>query len=283
VWLVLGAACLSPVLRQGDLLAWLVGASVIAVLGFVDDLRPLPAATRFLAQIAVAALVLVFALGDGEVAIAADLTVRAPRALMLALGVLFVVGTTNIYNFMDGMDGLAATQATSAGLALGVASAAAGHVDIALVAFVVAAASAGFFVHNAPPAALFLGDAGSTFIGFTFAVLALVAATRPSPLPVGVVPVALAPFLLDGTFTILRRLSKGERIWTAHRSHLYQRAVATGRTHRDVLVVYAAWSAAAAAGALLARGDAQTALAMAVAMGIALAPVWRWVVRLESQ
>jgi len=286
VWTVLAIAqevLPASMLARSDTLAWLAGASVIAVLGFVDDVRPLPAAPRLVLQLALATLVAAVAFRSDELSLAAGLRIHVERSWLLPLAVLFVVGTTNIYNFMDGMDGLAATQTMSAGLALGVAGAAAGQLDVAFICLAIAAAAAGFFVHNSPPATIFLGDAGSTFIGFTFSSLALVAASRPNPVPVGVVPVALAPFLLDGTFTILRRLTRGERLWQAHRTHLYQRAVATGLTHRDVLVVYAAWCAASAAGALLVlRCEGPMTLVVSAAAIVPLVAVWAWTTRLEA-
>ncbi|MGH7295758.1 MAG: glycosyltransferase family 4 protein [Polyangiaceae bacterium] len=281
--LALGAR-LGPVAVLGgaDLRAWLAGAAAIAVLGFVDDVRPLPAVARLVVQVGVTTVVLGAVLGGGELGVAAGLRLPLARSWVLPCAVLFVVGTTNIYNFMDGMDGLAATQTMSAGVALAAASAASGQVDVALVALVIAAACAGFFVHNAPPATIFLGDAGSTSLGFTFGTLAFVAAARPSPVPIGVVPVALAPFLLDGAFTILRRVRRGERVWQAHRSHLYQRAVASGLTHRNVLVVYAAWCAVSTTAALqVARSDATATLVAVLAALLPLGLTWKWVVRRE--
>jgi UDP-N-acetylmuramyl pentapeptide phosphotransferase/UDP-N-acetylglucosamine-1-phosphate transferase len=243
----------------------------------------LPAALRLLIQVAVVTAVLAVVLRGDALELAAGLRVPLPSRLALAPGVLLVVGIVNIYNFMDGMDGLAATQTVGAGVALGTCAIAAGQLDVALVALCLASAGAGFFVHNAPPATLFLGDAGSTFLGFSFGCLAVVAATRPSPVPIGVVPAALAPFLLDGTFTILRRLRRGERIWLPHRSHLYQRAVATGLGHRDVLVVYAGWCAAAAAAAIFV-GQCGPSRSLETAIGLValLGLVWAWVVRLEA-
>ena len=247
-WIVLGIGSLFvPIIDHVDVLCWLSAASLIALLGLIDDIRPLAAWVRLSVQLTVAAGFLAFVLRKGDLCLATGWRVPLSMSIMLGPAVVFVVGMTNIYNFMDGMDGLAATQSISAGLVLMVAATGAGQTDVAVIASIVTAASAGFFLHNMPPATLFLGDAGSTFLGFTFGGLALIAATRPSPVPIGVVPVAIAPFLLDGSFTILRRIRLGERIWQAHRSHLYQRAVATGLTHRDVLLVYSAWCAVAAA------------------------------------
>jgi UDP-N-acetylmuramyl pentapeptide phosphotransferase/UDP-N-acetylglucosamine-1-phosphate transferase len=93
---------------------------------------------------------------------------------------------------------------------------------------------------------------------------------------------ALAPFLLDGLFTLLRRLSRRERIWLAHRSHLYQRAVATGLTHREVLEPYSVWIAVGFASATLAAtADTATTCGLVVAVLAGLGVVWRWVVLRE--
>jgi UDP-N-acetylmuramyl pentapeptide phosphotransferase/UDP-N-acetylglucosamine-1-phosphate transferase len=272
-----------PLLGQRDVVAWLVGASVIATLGFVDDIWPLPSLARLLVQVAVAAGVVHEALRAGSVEVAAGLRVPIGADIALAPAVIFVVGVTNIFNFMDGMDGLAATQTVSAGIALATAASFAGQGDVALIGAVLAAAAWGFYVHNSPPATLFLGDAGSTFLGFSFSTFALLGATRSSPVPFSVVPLALSPFLLDGTFTIVRRLRHGERIWRAHRTHLYQRAVATGLTHRDVLTVYSVWCGVAGVAALLVatQGLAMT-LAAGLGMVVGLGLVWRWVVRREG-
>jgi UDP-N-acetylmuramyl pentapeptide phosphotransferase/UDP-N-acetylglucosamine-1-phosphate transferase len=198
--------------------------------------------------------------------------------------VLWLIAVLNLYNFMDGMDGLAGTQAAGAGCALAAGFAAHGHLDLAALALVMAAGSAGFLLHNAPPARIFMGDAGSTFLGFGFAALAITGVARPDPLPFAVAPLALAPFLLDGTFTLFRRLFRGEVIWRAHRTHLYQRAVGSGRAHHDVLVPSACWIAAAAAAACWAAvGDCWAALGGCAAMLVAFGAMWRWVVRCEAQ
>lgn len=263
-------------------IAWLVAAPIVALLGLVDDLKPLSASVRIVIQMAVsAAFCLIVGLPE-KTPIAEGVSVALPAPVALAIWVVLLVAVLNIYNFMDGMDGLAGAQATGAGIALAIVFAWAGHFDLAIVAIAVAAASAGFFVHNAPPAKIFMGDAGSTFLGFTFAALGFLGARRQVGIPITVVPIALAPFLFDGTFTILRRLTRGEAIWKAHRSHLYQRAVGTGLSHHDVLVPYAAWISVAAGAAVLAKSATLPELGLLFGlMLLALGATWRWVVSRE--
>jgi UDP-N-acetylmuramyl pentapeptide phosphotransferase/UDP-N-acetylglucosamine-1-phosphate transferase len=143
-----------------------------------------------------------------------------------------------------------------------------------------AASSLGFLAQNAPPARMFMGDAGAYFIGMLFATVAVAGMHQGVPLTVTALP--LAPFLLDGTFTIFRRLRRGEKIWQAHRSHLYQRAVQTGLGHRDVLLVYLAWIGACALAAIFAsRDNAWLIAGWGVAL-LGLIVIWQWVLRREA-
>ncbi len=274
--------------------AGLAASMSIAVLGLVDDLRPLRASARFLIQSLVACAFCVAVGVPHGVTITKAITFELPYWLMLGLSVVWMVGTLNIFNFMDGMDGLAGTQAVTAGIAIaawlsggGLGSGGSAPAGLAVLAFIglsIAAASSGLLFHNAPPARIFMGDAGSTFLGFSFASALPMASTTAPALSIAVIPLALAPFLLDGTFTIFRRLSRREPVWKAHRSHLYQRAVQTGLTHRQVLVPYALWCVAAAVSGVLASCGSAGALAVAaVLMMGGLGAVWRWVVGREAR
>ena len=157
-----------------------------------------------------------------------------PLLLALPLAFVWIALVTNVYNFMDGIDGLAASQAVIAGLALLAAGAIVGNPLIGITAGLIAAASAGFLVHNLPPARLFMGDVGSTFLGFSFAALALLGnlGVGGGRLPIEFGIVILAPFLFDSIVTLARRVARGERWYAAHRSHYYQRLVVRGAVAR---------------------------------------------------
>lgn len=249
----------------------------VALVGLRDDLRPMSAAVRIVLQIAVSVAFLRL-VGTPPLLIARGVPLGLPPFVVTALLVVWMVGVLNIYNFMDGMDGLAGSQTVSASIALAVILG--GSSPIAVFALALGASAAGFLAHNFPPARIFMGDAGSTFIGMTFAALAVIGMHHDVPITESAL--VLAPFLLDGTFTIVRRALRKEKIWKAHRTHLYQRAVQTGLAHREVLLVYMAWLALAAGGAVLASlGTMALALAWAAAL-LGLGLVWRWVVRRES-
>jgi UDP-N-acetylmuramyl pentapeptide phosphotransferase/UDP-N-acetylglucosamine-1-phosphate transferase len=180
----------------------------------------------------------------------------------LLLALLFVTWMVNLYNFMDGMDGFAGGMAvigftTLAGL---------GWADTGFAAFclLVAAASVGFLVWNFPPARIFLGDTGSTTLGFLVAACSLWGSAT-GLFPFWVALLVFSPFSVDATVTLLRRLWKGERIWEAHRSHYYQRLVLLGWGHRRTVLAEYGLMLNCSASALLAvhlPGIGQAALAL---------------------
>jgi UDP-N-acetylmuramyl pentapeptide phosphotransferase/UDP-N-acetylglucosamine-1-phosphate transferase len=217
----------------------LLGGGLVAGVSWVDDLRSLPALARFSAHVAAAACVLV-AVGTTQV-------VEMPLVGELHLAwlgpplvLLWVVGLTNAYNFMDGIDGIAGAQAVVAGV--GWLLLAGSNPVIAVIGLVLSASSLGFLLHNWPPAKIFMGDVGSAFIGYILAVMTIIARRSDTRLAfVGFLFVW--PFVFDTVFTFLRRLRRGENVLAAHRSHLYQRLVIAGFSHQFVTLLYAALAA----------------------------------------
>ncbi len=206
----------------------LAGAAALMAISWIDDRRGLGPAPRFLTQIAAVAAGLSALPGDGLV-FQGLLPLWADR-LLAAVGWLWFV---NLFNFMDGIDGLAGSEAATvgAGMALVVAV---GGLDPGLGLYGLAAAGAalGFLMWNWHPAKLFMGDVGSVPLGFTLGWLLLAVAAG------GLWPAALlvpAYFLADATFTLLRRLAEGKKVWQAHREHFYQKATQRGRNHAQVV------------------------------------------------
>ena len=148
----------------------------------------------------------------------------------------------NLFNFMDGIDGLAGGEAASigAGLAL-VASLGALDPALALYGLAAAGAALGFLMWNWHPAKLFMGDVGSVPLGFTLGWLLLVLAASGLWVAALLIP---AYFLADATFTLLRRLAEGKKVWQAHREHFYQKATQRGRNHAQVVRLVLALNAA---------------------------------------
>jgi Fuc2NAc and GlcNAc transferase len=206
------------------------GAVAIAVLGAIDDRRSIRARYRIAVQLAVAIAVVILIGGVPRLPLPPPLDISI-GLLATPVAVLWLVGVTNFYNFMDGIDGLAAAQAVASCAGVVLAVWAAGAVELA---FVLAAAAIGFLILNSPPARIFLGDVGSTSVGFAIAGLPLLAPPDGRPMALLAVAIGLSLFLLDPLETLVRLIRSGYRIGRAHREHSYQ-ALATSRSrHRAV-------------------------------------------------
>lgn len=216
-----------PALRP-PLLPIALGLLPLVGIAVLDDLFRVAAIWRFSVHCLAAALVL-----HGGFIITPPFL---PLPLTWLCCGLFIVWAINLYNFMDGMDGFAGGMAVIGFSAL----AWLGRADIGFAALQVsiAAASVGFLRYNFPPAKIFLGDTGSTTLGFLAAASSLWGSGTglfPALAPL----IIFSPFIVDATVTLLRRTLRGERIWQAHRSHYYQRLVLLGWSHkRTVLTEY---------------------------------------------
>jgi len=206
----------------------LLGGVVVSLVGWLDDRRSLPARLRLLVHF-LAALWALFWLGN----LAPFETIGAVGSVLAVFG---IVWSLNLYNFMDGIDGLAGGQAViTATAAGGFLLLAADAWPLTLACWVLAAAVGGFLCWNWPPAKIFMGDTGSCALGFIFAVFAIYTA-KCGTLPLSTWAVLMSPFLVDATATLIYRLLKGEKWYRAHRSHAYQRALQRGHSHLNVTV-----------------------------------------------
>jgi Fuc2NAc and GlcNAc transferase len=216
-----------------DIAVALVGGGVIvAGVGWVDDRRGVQPLLRVVAH-GSAALWAIYWL-HGFPTLQAGIHVLRLGAWGSALAFVGIIWAINLYNFMDGIDGLAATEGLTAGLTAGALLLWQAQLGLGLIALIVAAASAGFLRRNWPPASIFMGDVGSGLLGYVFSVLAI-ASERSSALPLLVWVMILGIFVVDATLTVIRRLAKGERFYLAHRSHAYQRLAQIGWTHQRVV------------------------------------------------
>jgi Fuc2NAc and GlcNAc transferase len=267
-WAVaLWAGHLAPSPSIGALVA---GTTVAALVGLIDDLRQLTPVMKFAGQV-VAALVATTLW---------DLTFPAvPVWLTMAIVIGWLVLYTNQFNFMDGSDGLAAASGIISAAGIAAVAYSAGAPDTGLIAAIVAGAAAGFLCFNFPPASIFMGDAGSHFLGFALAVLVVQLVDAGVATFVALTP--LAPFILDSTFTIARRLARGEQVWRAHREHIYQRLLSAGWSSRGVMTLYAAWGAWSVCGAWAAARSPEwrTAAAGVLVAQVGFVSLVWWLVR----
>jgi len=220
--------------------AYFGGAILIASISWLDDLYSIPTILRFIVH-SIAALFIVIFLGDFQ-------RVEIPVWGVFEIGLygkiltfLWIVWLTNAYNFMDGIDGLAGTQAVTAGIGWLIVGNIIGLETQSFYGGVIAISSLGFLIYNWQPAKIFMGDVGSAFLGYTFAVIPLLSnkenlINQSNLLMIGILLVWL--FVFDTVFTLVRRLFRKEKIWMAHRGHLYQRLNLAGWSHVKVAILY---------------------------------------------
>jgi Fuc2NAc and GlcNAc transferase len=219
---------LAELVRPSLFLAICGGGGLVALIGFIDDHRRIPAHWRLLTHFLGAALGLYWLGGAPAGPI-------APWAINIAVA-LCVVWLVNLYNFMDGIDGIASIEAITVcfgGALIYWLAEPAGY--LWLVPMLLLSSVAGFLYWNLPPARIFMGDAGSGFLGFVLAVLCIQAAWISGELFWAWI-ILLAVFIVDSTVALVRRLLRGKRVYEAHRSHAYQYASRKHGGHKVIIL-----------------------------------------------
>ncbi len=248
------AAMGTALLLGGGPASILLPATVLAALFLADDVGGLSVTTRFAAQFAAAC---VFLLWSGA----------GPFWLLPPL-LVGIVWSTNLYNFMDGSNGLAGGMAVVGFGAYAIAAGSTGATDLAILSAAVAGAAAGFLLWNFDPARIFLGDAGSIPLGFMAAAIGVLGWQRglwPFWFPVMV----FAVFIVDSGLTLAKRLIHRENPFKAHRSHYYQRLIRMGWSHRRLALSAYALMLATAATALAARTASPLTATVVLALWVA--------------
>jgi UDP-N-acetylmuramyl pentapeptide phosphotransferase/UDP-N-acetylglucosamine-1-phosphate transferase len=263
-----GLAIVCAIMLTGPLFiygigTWLSLVAVLALVSFADDWRSLPASLRLTTH-TLAASALVYSMMP-------DLPPLLTAFLLLA-----IVWSTNLYNFMDGADGLAGGMTLIGFGAYAVAGWTSGNQNFAWFAVSISAAAAAFLLFNFHPARIFMGDVGSIPLGFLAAAMGVFgwhSALWPAWFPF----LTFSPFIMDATLTLAQRAARGERFWRAHHDHYYQRVIRMGLGHRNTaLAEYVLMAAAGISALSLLRAPAltqQLLLAFWAAIYLALAAV----------
>ncbi len=247
-----------------------LGAVAILLAGSVDDIRPLPAWTKFVVQILVS--VAVYAMGVRIEIVSypfGSLELGPPIGLLFT--VLWLVGISNAFNLLDGADGVASGSAFFAATAVFIMSVILGHPAIGLVAAALAGAFLGFLPFNFPPAKAFLGDSGSMFTGFLLAGLAVEGSTKgPTIVAIAVPVMAFGVPVFDTTITLIRRLVRGRPIFERDQEHLHHRLLSAGFTPRQVAgVLYMASAGFALAAMLFINPGVRSVGVVLIVLGVA--------------
>jgi UDP-N-acetylmuramyl pentapeptide phosphotransferase/UDP-N-acetylglucosamine-1-phosphate transferase len=241
-------------------------AFLLAAVSFYDDVHELKNRARLLAHFAAAAILVWYLLSP----------MNPIEMILLFLAVVWI---TNLYNFMDGADGVAGGMAVIGFSAYAIAAWLDGHEALATLCAAIAAASLAFLIHNFHPARIFLGDVGSIPLGFLAAALGIVG-WRDDAWPLWFPLLVFGPFNADATITLVKRLVRREKVWRPHRDHYYQRIVRMGLGHRAAALLGYAVMLFCAAAALSGRGQSPGVQAAAFAVGtLVLAVMAFWVDR----
>lgn len=202
---------------------WLLLPFSLMVISFLDDIKNLSAKSRLLAQLLVS-LILVLIICKGEF------------WLIIASAVILLTWMTNLYNFMDGSDGLAGGMGLIGFMACAINAYLMGNELLALMSACISAACLGFLIFNFHPAKIFMGDAGSIPLGFLVGAIGLYG-YKNQVWPAWFPFLVFSPFIVDATVTLLKRLIKKEKVWQAHKSHYYQKLIQLGWGHRKTALV----------------------------------------------
>ena len=214
-----GIAASVPFVSQVEWWPLWLAAAILVGISFLDDIIGLPIIGRLLVH---------FVAAGGAVV---GLLLNHTGVGWVLLAIVAIVWMTNLYNFMDGMDGLAGGMALFGFGFYALAGALSGHLPFAVTNAAIAATAGAFLVFNFHPARMFMGDAGSTLFGFLAACFGLVG-WQLGIWTLWFPGLVFSPFIVDATVTLARRLLRGEKIWRPHREHYYQRLVLSGWGHR---------------------------------------------------
>lgn len=258
-------------------LAWLgAGTLLVGIISLIDDRSHVPAGVRLLVHLAAGGLLITGGLGLRSL-VFPWITIELSTGISIILTLIIITWMINLYNFMDGIDGLAGGMAVSGFGTLGLLGWMGGDGQFAMLSWVIAAAAGGFLVWNFPPARIFMGDSGSSVLGLLAAALSLWG-DRLGLFPLWAALLVFSPFIVDATVTLAWRVIRGERFWEAHRNHFYQRlAQADGWGHRRTVIWECALMLFCCVGALIAvqvQAGAQSVILILTALIYLAAILW---------
>jgi Fuc2NAc and GlcNAc transferase len=214
-----------------------LGGPVVLILGYWDDLSSLSASVRLSVHFLVSLFVILLISAGFSKTIEISFLPNWPW-LTASFSVLFIAWFINLYNFMDGCDGLATTIGMVGSGLIAILSYVSGNTDLAIIYVVLAYALAGFLLFNWHPAKVFMGDAGAYYLGYVFGALALVSKLYyDSSLFVHLI--IFGTFIVDATWTLFRRFLRKEKVFKAHREHAFQKLLTKHWSHSKVTALYA--------------------------------------------
>jgi len=237
-----GGLSISLIILSGVLILWLykllsieltmaafIGGSLVALIGWLDDRSNFPIVARALFYLFASIWSVCWILGIGEVA-------NIDNILYIFCLIVGTAWMTNLYNFMDGSDGIAAIQAISAGIMGGIFLININEPGLVYLILIIIASSTGFLIWNWPPARIFMGDIGSCLLGFIYSII-IIETYINNMLPLSIWLILFSVFICDASLTLLLRVASGKKWYRAHRQHGYQLYILMGKTHKQLICV----------------------------------------------
>jgi Fuc2NAc and GlcNAc transferase len=227
--------------RDAANLVYISSALAIAVVSFIDDIFSIPLLPRLVVHFAAASFLVYNVGGFHGINIPFSGSSISFGDLAAPITIVFVVWITNAFNFMDGIDGIAGSQGFGSGIGWMLYGLVIGEPTLSLLGGIIAGACLGFLIFNWDPASVFMGDVGSTFLGFTLAAIPLVTLGSDNLKLTNGLLLAMAfmwLFLFDATFTRLHQVMRLQKFWLPHREHLYQQIVARGASHGSIALSF---------------------------------------------
>ena len=236
--LVLVSIALMPLFSglERDLIAFGISATALSILGWLDDQGNIRIDTKLIVECAVSIIALWLIKPGTNIQLFSDKFVELTPLIVFPMTIIGLIWITNVYNFMDGIDGLVTSQVILSSIVIAGWLTFYGDVGVALFCLALGGAGVGFLFFNWSPAKVFLGDAGSLTFGAVLGLLA-VYGILVHQMPVTAFVLLYGIFLIDTLVTMIRRILGGERWWEAHSTHFYQRLVRTGVSHQRVCVL----------------------------------------------
>lgn len=211
-----------------------IGATVILAISLIDDIKHVPSLLRLFFHILAASWLAYSGLRLESIALPGGAEILLSAQVSWIITILIITWMTNLYNFMDGMDGFAGGM-TIMGFGVFALVYFSNSQIMFAVSMLIAIVTAGFLVFNFPPSKIFMGDTGSSVLGYLAAVMML-SADKSEVMPLWLSVILFSPFIIDATITLAMRTVNKQKIWVAHKQHFYQRLVGAGWSHRKTVL-----------------------------------------------
>lgn len=219
----------------------IICGTIILIIGLIDDKKVIPAKVKFLFQIGIALILYYFGFSIDYINLPGEKIFYLNKAMSLGISLLWIVGLTNALNFLDGLDGLLAGITVISSVSFAILTASQGQLMVTIFMLILAGSALGFLKYNFHPAKIFLGDAGSLFIGLMLSSLSIMGAFKVTATLVFVVPIIIMGIpIFDTTYAVTRRMVKGQSVFKADKGHFHHKLLDMGLSQtKVVLTLYA--------------------------------------------